>query len=318
MNTTRKFMKLFVTCTFISTMLLLGLTGKAQRLILTGSSGVSNYHGDLSNGSNPAFKPDLSLGAAYELSNRFRLRLNLSALSVQGDDATSKYAYIRERNLNFKSNIEEVAVLGEYDIVDNSFSNIIPYIFLGPSYYHFDPMALRTPAGTSSVDLHYLGTEGQYLPGGKYADRQYSRNQINIQFGAGFRVELSEKVSIGVEASFRKLFTDYLDDVSANSYITPAEWKAGIATATANNNKDLEYRLTEDEKYYSWRYIDAKGNALVQTSQNSSYPRGDPAKDDDYYSFQVRLNIRLFGESSGFYTPSNPNGRRQLRCARVY
>lgn len=288
----------------------------AQNFSLTGSLGVSNYHGDLSNGSTPNFLPDYSLGASYDLSNRFRLRLNASSLSVEGDDAKSKFSYIKTRGLNFKSKIQEVALLGEFDLVDNSFNSIIPYIFLGGSFYHFDPYALTQALGAKTVNLHYIGTEGQYLPDGKYASRQYSRNQFNIQFGAGLRFEISRTISIGAEANFRKLFTDYLDDVSANNYVTPEEWDAGITKARdVLKDNILVYKLTT-AKAYAWRYMDSKGNPLLQNDQNSLWPRGNPSKNDDYYSFQIRLNIRLnASNSSSFYSPRNPFGTKQLRCA---
>jgi len=337
MNTIMHFKKQLAIPTILTAVLFLCLNVKAQRLSLTGSLGASNYLGDLSNGSTPPFKLDISGGATYDLTNSFRLRLNASYLSVEGDDKLSKYAYIRTRNLNFKSNIEELALLGEYDLVDNSFNNIIPYVFLGTSFYHFDPYALRKPTdpgAAGSVNLHYIGTEGQFLTDSKgkllFPDRQYSRNQLNIQYGAGIRFELSERVSIGVEANMRKLFTDYLDDVSANSYITKDQWEAGktylttSANAANNYNKDLLFRLTQAEKYFSWRYVDSKGNPIplpeTVSSTGALYPRGNPSKNDAYYSFQIRLNIRLnalAGGGNDFYSPRNPNGRKQLRCAKI-
>ena len=329
MNTIMHFKKQLAIPTILTAILFLCLNVDAQRLSLTGSLGASNYLGDLSNGSTPPFKLAISGGATYDLTNSFRIRLNGSLLSVEGDDKLSKNANIRQRNLNFKSNIEEVALLGEYDLVDNSFNSVIPYIFLGTSFYHFDPYALRTPVGTGPINLHYLGTEGQYLPdaNGKlnYADRQYSRNQLNIQYGAGVRFELSERVSIGIEANIRKLFTDYLDDVSASSYITPEQWATGIAYVKAHPNsfgKDLLFKLQQDQKYFSWRYLDpTSGKALTQNDQNSLWPRGNPSKNDAYYSFQIRLNIRLnalTSSSSYFYSPRNPSGRKQLRCPKIY
>lgn len=311
---------------------LIVIDSNAQNFSLTGSVGFSNYHGDLANGNIPNFRQAYSLGATYDLTNRFRLRLNGSSLNVQGDDARSNNSSIRTRGLNFKSNIQEVALLGEFDLVDNSFNSIIPYIFLGGSYYHFEPLALRPKPGFGSPNLHYIGTEGQYLPVGlhyidnegqsqtirNYANRQYNRNQLNIQYGVGVRFEISQTVSIGVEANFRKLFTDYLDDVSANHYVTTEEWEAGKAYAKAKNDGILLYKLTTAEAY-AWRYMDSKGNQLGQTDQNSLWPRGNPSKNDDYYSYQIRLNIRLnaIESGAGFYSPRNPNGRKQLRCARA-
>ena len=304
------FIVLFCSCNLVD----------AQHLSLTGSLGGSNFLGDLATGYTPSFKPSFSLGAAYDITNRYRIRVNLSALSVEGDDSKSPTAGIKERNLNFKSNIQEAALLGEYDLVDNSFNSVIPYLFGGFSVYHFDPHPLRPIDSLGDVDLHSLGTEGQYLPSGKYADRQYSLTQLNIQMGGGVRFEVSERVSIAVEANYRKLFTDYLDDVSTNSYISNQEWQEGIAAAggpkTALGHK---LQLAED---YSWRELNTKGNPIpipsTPTSNGVLYPRGNPANNDAYYSFQIRVNIRLNALRTGddLYSPRNPNGRGQLRCAK--
>ena len=317
MKKLKKLKWVLISASFQAIFLFITVDGNSQNFSLTGSLGVSNYHGDLANSNTPNFKPDYSLGATYDLSNRFRLRFNASSLSVQGDDSKSNYSFIRTRGLNFKSKIQEAALLGEFDLIDNSFNSIIPYIFLGGSFYHFDPYALTQTPSEKTLNLHYLGTEGQYLPNGKYANRQYSRNQFNIQFGAGLRFEISQTVSIGAEANFRKLFTDYLDDVSANNYVTREEWKIGIDYArTVLKDEALANRLTT-ARDYAWRYMDSKGNLLLQDDQNSLWPRGNPSKNDDYYSFQIRLNIRLnSGSSSAFYSPRNPFGTKQLKCAK--
>lgn len=307
----------FILSIQLATFLLISTAASSQGFSLTGSLGVANYFGDLTNGSTPNYKPAFSLGAAYDFTNRFRMRLNLSALSVQGDDADSKLSHIKTRNLNFKTSIQEAALLGEFDILDNSFNSIIPYVFVGPSVYHYDPRPLRTIKGIGDVSLHSIGTEGQNL-GSKYADKKYNLTQLNIQMGVGVRIEISEQVSLGAEFNYRNLFTDYLDDVSS-IHITPTTWKDAIDAATAAGDLALVKQLNA-AKNYGWNRIDSKtGLKVIQTDGNSYYPRGNSSKNDVFYTFQVRLNIKLSSIESGagFYSPRNPSGRRQLRCARA-
>ena len=306
----------------ITILALTSKNGNAQGFSLTTSLGVSNYLGDLSTeGNTTAYKPDFSVGASYDLLNRLRLRLNLSALSVQGDDANSTKNGIKVRNLNFKTQIQEAALLAEFDILDNSFNSVIPYIFAGPSVYHFDPHPLKPLSKYGDVSLHSLGTEGQLIPGSEFSDKKYNLTQFNIQMGVGIRFELSEKVSLGFEASYRSLFTDYLDDVSSNKYITPSKWKTAYDNAVLANNLSLANTLKEAQDYAWGNRLDPKtGIFLTQTDAGSTIPRGNPSKNDAYYSYQVRLNINLssIDGGSGYYSPRNPNGRKQLRCARVY
>ncbi len=286
---------------FVSGLLALVLVNQlyAQRLCINTAVGIANYSGDLATGYTPSYKQSISLGASFDITNRFRFRANITNLSVQGDDSKSPTAGIPSRNLNFKTNITEVGLLGEFDFLDNIYNDIIPYVFLGPSVYHFNPKPLNGP----DVNLHDVGTEGQNLvTTNKYAGNKYNLTQLNVQLGAGIRYELSEDLSVSIEGSFRKLFTDYLDDVSSNSYIsfTNAEWNNEIA-------RNPSAALT--------RQLYFRGNS---SNFKATYPRGNPNKNDAYYTFQIRLNFRLNNLFMGndFYSPSNTRGTGQLRCSR--
>jgi len=266
----------------------------AQRFSLTPSVGVSNYRGDLATQYTPPFKPAFTLGASYDITPRYRLRFTYSQMSVEGDDIKSPKAGVPERNLNFKSNISEGAILGELDLFDNKYHAFVPYVFGGIGVYHFDPHPLK-PINGVDVSLHDLGTEGQLLSSGKYADRQYKLTQMNISLGGGVRYEMSETVSIAFEANYRKLFTDYLDDVSSDSYILPSEWNTSDPTQ-------------KSASAYNYRGTPSKFNAKAK--------RGNPKLKDAYYTFMLRLNIRLnnFLAGSDIYSPSNPGGKAQLKC----
>ena len=306
----------------LAAFLLLSYNVSAQGFSLTAALGTSSYRGDFTNGSSPVYKPAYSLGAAYDFTNRFRLRLNLSGMSIQGDDLDSKLSYMKSRNLSFKTSIQEAALIGEFDILDNSFNSIIPYVFVGPSVYHFDPHPLRTIKGIGDVSLHSIGTEGQNIPGLKNGDTKYNLTQLNIQMGLGVRYEVSEMLSLGFEVNYRNLFTDYLDDASSNHYISKDTWEKAISDAGGLTTA-LGKTLSQAEQY-SFNAMDSKGNPIILDNSTAKYPnylwaRGNPSKNDTYYTFQIRLNIRLSSieSSAGFYSPRNPGGRRQLRCARA-
>ena len=288
----------------------------SQNLSINLGLGGSNVLTDLNAGYIPPYRTDFSFGATYDINNRLRGRANISFPSVAADDANSPYMGVKDRNLNVKTNIQELALLFEADLLDNENYSVIPYGFIGGAVYHFVPHPLRPIDSLGDVDLHSIGTEGQFLPSGKYADRQYKLTQLNFQFGTGVRVEFSPNISLAFEATFRKLFTDYLDDASANSYIPKSEWEDGINTANAEGNTDLAQRLKLAEAY-SWRYIDAKGNPIPLTSKKLGigFKRGNPNNKDVFFSFQLRLNIRLQNLffSDDLYTPTHRSGRGQLR-----
>ncbi len=129
-----------------------------------------------------------------------------------------------ERNLNFRSTIAEVALIGEFhpfyifgNYNDDHYPPAVsPYILAGIGYFHFNP---QTVLNGSYVDLQPLHTEGQGFP--EYPKvKDYKLNQINFPIGMGARYDLSPVVNIRVELLYRILQTDYLDDVSGK-YIDP-------------------------------------------------------------------------------------------------
>ena len=281
---------------FILCLLIILDKSNAQRVRLTSSLGTSAYLGDLVQGS-PAFKeisPAFSIGASYDLQQQIRARLNISFLGVQGDDKYSSRADLRYRNLNFKSSVFEVSAMGEYDFLDREVYNIVPYVFGGPGFFHFNPYT--TDRNGNKVYLQPLGTEGQGLP--DFPDRKpYSLTQFNISFGIGLRYEISENLSIAGEFCYRKLFTDYLDDVSSDhGFVDPAIFAANGKASVSQLN------FRSDEL-----------NPNNKISYNS--PRGNPSNADVYYSFQISVSYRLenlfLGREYGSPFGKARTGRRQ-------
>ncbi|MBS1656340.1 MAG: hypothetical protein JSU05_15915, partial [Bacteroidetes bacterium] len=128
----------------------------------------------------------------------------------------------------------------------------------------------------------------------------YSLTQFEVPMGFGFKYYLKENMFVGLEVLHRKLFTDYVDDVSQNYYIDPIYFDQYLTPANAAIAKRLYYRGT---------YQSAQTNpGNIQTFQ-----RGDPTKNDAYFTTVIRLGWRLNDANSA-------SGRavRQLRCPSFY
>ena len=80
-----------------------------------------------------------------------------------------------------------------------------PYLFSGFTVLHFNP---KTELDGETYDLRTFGTEGQFR-----GEEYYSIGGA-LTFGGGIKFDLSYRWSINIELSSRKLFTDYIDDVS--------------------------------------------------------------------------------------------------------
>jgi hypothetical protein len=179
-----------------------------------------------------------------------------------------------QRNLNFFSPIFDVMLGAEYWILDPYDHKIIPYVFAGVAYFHFNPYT--TDAAMQKVFLKPLSTEGEGFVAGR---PQYSLSQFAIPFGGGLKFPVSENVRLGVELSLRKTFTDYLDDVST-TYVD----EGVLFTGKGQQAVDLAYRGDE---------VGAGPYPAGGT------PRGTLSAKDWYYFTGVTLSFRLGGGGGG-------------------
>ncbi|MDF1866309.1 MAG: DUF6089 family protein [Saprospiraceae bacterium] len=169
--------------------------------------GTSTYVGDLSEQEfNGNFQAMLGILGRYNFTPNLSVKASLTKGTIASDDADSKFEEIRMRNLNFRSDIIELSVTGEWNLIPFAIreeKTASPYLFLGLGGYYFNPQAQWKGEWHNLHDLH---TERQ----------DYSRLQLAVPFGLGFKFNMSYKVNFGLEFGVRKTFTDYLDDVSTN------------------------------------------------------------------------------------------------------
>lgn len=262
-------MKLYL-LTFIA--LVAGVNVKSQSLHLNLFAGTSNYSGDLQDKRFTFSQANFAggVGLSYDLSDQFSIRSGVTFGSLSAND---KYGRNSLRNLNFSSKLTEVNLGFEYYITPLSAHLLTPYVFAGISVYHFNPYTYDT-SGRKTY-LKPLSTEGEGFVSGK---SNYNLTQFAIPFGAGVKLSLSDNINVGLEVGYRKLFTDYLDDVSG-TYVDQALLLANRGPEAV----ELAYR----------------GNELK--NGNPAYPaagsvRGSINK-DWYYFTGLTASFRLFNGS---------------------
>jgi len=259
-------------------MVLFPLSAAAQqKLNLTFFGGFSNYSGDLQEKrfTLEQSHPAVGAGLSYEVAPKLLVRGELKYGKVGGDDKRSTDTMLLHRNLNFRSQIFEASLMGDFSLFDMGMRSrkFTPYIFAGVSLYRFNPYTYD--AAGNKAFLRDLGTEGQGLP--EYPDRHpYKLIQLAIPFGGGFRFKINENTYLGYEIGLRKLFTDYLDDVST-TYADEAALLAG------NGAKAVELAFRGDE---------LKDDPLSYPPRNTV--RGGPKFKDWYYFSGITLSIGIF------------------------
>jgi opacity protein-like surface antigen len=218
----------------------------AQDIHLDLYGGVANYQGDLS-AKRVDFsksKPAIGLGLSYDITHKLIARAAATYMKVAGADATNlTNKDIFNRNLSFESSIWEAQLGLEYNFFDIEEKRFTPYAFAGIAAFHFSPYAIDNDG--TKVFLRSLGTEGQGLP--QYPEKTaYRNNQLAIPFGGGVKLALSDRLQVAVELGLRKLFTDYLDDVSGTyaDSATLAGARGPIATRFAFRAAEINNAFT--------------------------------------------------------------------------
>ncbi len=283
----------------------------AQRQIDAGFiMGASSYLGDLtvSYTNIKNLHPGGGIFGRYTFANGFfSLKAALMYGTISGSDkdniATSN---LYKRNLNFKSPIQEISTMGEFNLFALNpckHRYFTLYGTAGLALFRFDP---QTTYQGQVIHLQKIGTEGQGIP--LYPEKQkYDLVQLSVPFGAGAKIVVRSRVILSVEFIARKTFTDYLDDVSTN-YIDPkilAEYNGEIAAALAIRSGDAnqtQYIVNEGQRGNSknkdWYYFGTFSMSYIFKSDCTN--RFDRTKESTY--LRQRYDA---------YTPINRKGTRR-------
>lgn len=227
-------------------------------------------------------KPVAGLYALTTYRSIIGIRLEISTGKIIAYDSILKKVrastYGRyERNLEFRSRIHEMQLALEFHPVflfayEDDPPYVSPYLIAGAGIFCFNPEAFIDERWQA---LQPLSTEGQGFR--EYPDRKkYKLRQWNLPFGIGLKYEVGTFTNVRLEVIYRKLFTDYLDDVST-SYIDPNLFQqyhtpgtAVIATRLANRSKEYNYSTA--------RPGDSRGNS---------------ANNDSYFTVEIKLGLVL-------------------------
>jgi hypothetical protein len=272
---------------------------KRMRYEFIGGLGATNFLGELggSNQIGTNYLKDLdfavtryviSAGLRYKITKMISAKAALNFGILAGDDKLTEEFSRNYRNLHFRSTIIELSAQIEPSFVAEKSGSryrlkgikgrrgfsITPYPFIGIGVFYFNPKAQYNGVWYA---LQPLRTEGQ----GAIATRKpYSRIQLCIPVGIGFKYAIDRKLSIGFEYGMRKTFTDYIDDVST-TYVDP----------------ELIYEATEGVQYnIAAELADPSGVEGIKTNPEKTQPgqqRGNPANKDVYMFAIISANYKF-------------------------
>jgi len=180
----------------------------------------------------------------YNLHSRMALRASYLQGSVSADDKNSSNSILLNRNLNFHSEIKELAAGIEFYFAPFYFGRKngqkqiqgTAYFLAQLGGFYMNP---KTVFNGEDVELRPLGTEGQGTVLNKKGT--YSNFQLCTPIGIGAKAQVGKRITINLDLGIRKTFTDYLDDVHSATYIDPAvlgQYSGEIAAALSNQSID--------------------------------------------------------------------------------
>lgn len=229
-----------------------------DKLTFTLGLGASAYFGDICDGLDCAKpRPSAGAGVMVRFTDRIGAMMQINYFRLYAEDT------YKARNFRFKSDNGEVFVAAyysmfKYERYEFSSHRINPYAFLGFGMFYYAPQGYYKGGW---YDLRSYSTEGV----------SYSQFAPMIPFGIGINFQVSSKVSLILEGAYRKTLTDYVDNVSSQTWIPESEFSNDIARGLANPSG-----MGDDY----W-----KDNPVAY--------RGNPDKDDWYFISQVKLRYSL-------------------------
>ena len=198
-----------------------------------------------------------NVGFSYRY--RFRPYFATSTIAsigmVKGDDKLTLEPVRNARNLNFKSVI--VSIYQRIEVMlyfKESFghkynfkglsgkrnNNEQVYLFSGIGITYFNPKGNYEGQWLALRPLH---TEGQGFPG---RPKEYLPVTFIVPSGIGMRYGLSRMWRLGIELTYFKTFTDYMDDVSTTGF--------DVDLLSEKYGKEASYlsNPAQTEQYRSW------------------------------------------------------------------
>lgn len=227
-----------------------------DRVSFSAAIGGQNYLGDLLPrkygvfGATYDFAPSLKLGAEYELTPAFRVRLNYLGTKLYGNDNSNyQKAEADESKLRKERQISMTCVVNEFTlnaivdlfgfIQDKRESwrfDITPYVGVGIGYAF-----TNTKLGDTLMPYRYAHTYGEE----QYYERDFKKSPITgtlvFPVTAGVLWKINGKSAAFLEASRHYTTTDYLDGIS--------NWNSKEAKNDGYINYAIGYRYTLGTKF---------------------------------------------------------------------
>jgi len=198
-----------------------GVSSYAQKTLEGGVMfGGLYYLGEI-NPSRQFHSTNVGIGifARQNLNKRWAVRANILVGNLSANDQSFSRKYQQTRNIHFETPLLEISAQAEF--------NFLPYK-LGATRHN----STYTPYLASGIGFALISN----------SIKPY---QLTIPISIGMKFAITKKLELGLEWSFKKTFTDYIDNLSGKEYDVQN-------METPNKNKYKQNAFFYNDDWYSY------------------------------------------------------------------
>ncbi len=184
------------------------------------NGGMYIYQGDLTPerfGSSTTIQPGFSFFAKKPINHFLAARVHISIAKLKGDDSRYvKPEYRQLRNFSFTTPVKEFSAQLVWNVFGKNYEDrgLMPYVFSGAGI-----SVIGVKKDYSRMDTAYYNKYEPRVMAGLAVDNANGTpgTVLSVPVGIGAEYPISDRLSVNIEASYRFVFTDYLDGFSQSA-----------------------------------------------------------------------------------------------------
>ena len=277
----------------------LAYSGLAQKQFDLGfRAGAANYIGEIGGNGEPRpflmdvqlvqTSPTLGTFVRWGVANRISLQADLNFVQIRQNDAQSGDPARRARNLHFRNQMFETGLRADWTFLDKGrvvretprqrqriglemalYAGVAGVLHNPQARVLYDPL---NQWGGEWHDLRPLRTEGQV--------ESYGSLIVALPVGVRAAFDFGHRWKLGIEATWRTTFTDYLDDISG-VYANPDQLDPLARALSSQAHPDVVEAVNAE-------FGTNLSVSNFQFSEAGTY-RGNPNSNDGYGTIEITV-----------------------------
>ena len=157
-----------------------------------------------------------SLFTSYHFSNSLSISLNFAKFTLGNNDFASSNLDQIARGFHFTTDMMSITPMLNFKVSESKLNGnkfiYTGFFGIGADFIKFNPTGSYKGV---VYNLQELGTGGQFIDSSK---SPYSLSTFGVSVSYRYNINLGKKNTFGIAISYHRVFSNYMDDVGADSY----------------------------------------------------------------------------------------------------